>query len=134
MRTGRIQPKTSVKGLKAFRPARDLRFSKRGSDERLLTRGKLPNHDVENRCEDQAEKRDAEHAEEHSCAERLSHFCAGAAREHEGENAEYECKACHQDRTKPQPARLGYRFESVAALLFALLGEFDDEDGILASE
>ena len=65
---------------------------------------------------------------------RLPHFRAGAPSQHKGKNAEDECEACHQDRTKPEPAGLHRRFEPIAALLLALLGEFDDKDGVLAGE
>jgi tetratricopeptide (TPR) repeat protein len=113
---------------------RDLRLSGRRDANRSLPGGEFPNHHVENRCQKETEKGDTKHARENRRAKGLSHFRTGALSQHKGKNAEDECEACHQDGTKPKPAGLNRRLEPITALLLALLGEFDDKDGVLAGE
>src|SRR4051812_35609923 len=67
-----------------------------------ITPSEFADDRVENRGEEDAEERDAEHAEEDGGAERLAHFGAGAGGGDEGEDAEDEGEARHQDGTEAQ--------------------------------
>ena len=89
---------------------------------------------VEHRREEDAEERHAEHAAEDRRAQRPAHLGAGPLGEHQRHDAEDEGERGHQDRPQPQPARLQRRFAPRHARLLALLGELDDQDGVLARQ
>ena len=62
------------------------------------------------------------------------HLGAGALGEHQRHHAEDEGERGHQDRPQPQPAGLDRRLEAVLALVLQLLGELDDQDGVLGRQ
>src|ERR1051326_976822 len=90
--------------------------------------------DIKERCEDQTEEGDAEHSREDGNSHDVTHFRAGAAREHKGQDSHDECKRRHQNRTQTDACCLEGRAESVAALLLEIPRELDDQDRILAGE
>lgn len=96
--------------------------------------GKLPDDDVEDGGEEDAEEGDAEHAGEDGGAEGLAHFGAGAGGEDEGDDAQDEGEGGHQNGAETETAGFGDGGEAVFAGVFELFGEFDDEDGVLAGE
>ena len=103
----------------------------RWGSRRLIPRGS----DVEDRREDQAEDGDAEHAEDHRGAQRLAHLRARPDRDGQRDHAEDEGEAGHQDRPQARAGGLDGGLEPVhALLLLRLLGELDDQDGVLGGE
>src|SRR5438874_13118577 len=105
-----------------------------GLDGRHARDRRAPEHYVEHRCQEEAEERHAEHAAEHGGAERLTHLGPRPGRARERQHAEDERERCHQDRPEAEPARLDCGGEAVLARLLLLLGELDDEHGVLRGE
>ena len=103
--------------------------------DRRLPRGAEPLDDVvEDRRQEDAEERHAEHAAEDRRAQRPPHLGAGALGDHQRHDAEDEGERGHQDRPQPQPAGLEGRLAPRHARLLALLGELDDQDRVLARQ
>ena len=91
--------------------------------------------DVERRREQQPEQRDAKHPREDGGAQRLARFRAGAGGDDQRHDAENEGERRHQNRPQPLACGVGRRLESIEPeLIFSLLREFDDQDGVLARE
>lgn len=103
-----------------------MRLCERRCVSRFSTNSKFPDHNIEDRRQDQAEEGHSEHAGKYGGAERLPHLRTRTLREHEWQDAEDECETRHQNRAKSQPASLGDGLKSVAALLFALFCELYD--------
>src|SRR6185312_7718462 len=82
---------------------------------------------IKDRRRHQAERGDADHAEEHRRAERLAQFGTGADGPDQGRHAQNKGERGHQDRPQPKPRRLDGRIPAVAALVLELAGEFDDQ-------
>src|SRR5881409_2673103 len=95
---------------------------------------RAPENHVEHGRQEEAEERDAEHAAEHRRSERLAHLGAGSGRARERQHAQDERERGHQDRPEAEPARLDGGREAVLALLLLLLGELDDEHGVLRGQ
>mgnify|MGYP007026932923 CR=1 FL=1 len=91
-------------------------------------------NDVEDGGEEQAEDRNADHAEEDGSSKGLAHLGSGSGGEHEREHAEDEGEAGHQNRAQTQSAGLHSGFDAVHAFILKLLGELDDEDGVFGCE
>src|SRR5437870_7755939 len=95
---------------------------------------RAPENHVEHGRQEKAEERHAEHAAEHRRAERLAHLGAGSGRARQRQHAQDERERGHQDRPEAEPARLDGGCEAVLALLLLLLGELDDEHGVLRGQ
>ena len=97
----------------------------------------LEPHDdnVENRRKKKAEAGYSEHSEKDGGAERLAHFRAGTCAKNQRENAENESKGSHQNRAQSEAAGFDGGGEAVFLIaILDLLGELDDQDGVLAGK
>src|SRR5256714_620665 len=100
----------------------------------LLTAGSPAQQHVEYRRQEQAEQRDAEHAAEDRGPQGLAHLGPGAGGDRQRQHAENERERGHHDGPQPQPAGFDRGGEFVHAALLLLLGELDDQDGVLGRE
>ena len=109
----------------------EQRIDARGEQTRLA---QPVDDEEEHRRQEDAEQRHAEHAAEDGRAQRPPHLGAGPVRDHQRHHAEDEGERGHHDRPQPQPARLQRRLAARHAGLALLLGELDDQDGVLAGQ
>ena len=93
-----------------------------------------PDRHVEHRRQEEAEDRHARHAEDDGRADRLAHLRARARRDGQRHDAEDEGEGRHQDRPQAQAAGLDDGCQRRIAMLLALSGEFDDQDGVLGRQ
>src|SRR6516164_3787769 len=89
---------------------------------------------IKHRCQKDAEESDAEHAAEDGDAEGLAHFTTRPFGKNQGHHTEDEREAGHDDGPQPQLAGFQRGMESRHAGLAPRLGEFDDQDGVLAGQ
>ena len=85
---------------------------------------------VEHRREDQTESGHADHAGEHRSTKRLAQFGARSHCPDQRRNAENKGKRGHQDRPQSQVCRFNCGIERIAAAVFELFGEFDNQNGV----
>ncbi len=88
----------------------------------------------EHRHHQQRQDHHRDHAAHHAGAERLLALRAGAAGDHHRQHAADEGETGHQDRPEAQMAGLHGRLQQRLALGAQVLGEFDDQDGVLGRE
>ena len=91
-------------------------------------------HDEEHRHHQQRQDHHRDHAAHHAGAERLLAGAAGAGRDRHRQHAADEGEAGHQDRAEAQRAGFDRRLDQRLALRAQILGEFDDEDGVLCRQ
>mmetsp|Transcript_21687 Transcript_21687/g.84531 ORF Transcript_21687/g.84531 Transcript_21687/m.84531 type:complete len:206 (-) Transcript_21687:1321-1938(-) len=110
----------------------DLGAQRGGAGAALL--GALAQQAVEHRRQEDAEEGHAKHAGEHGDTHRTPHLAAGTAAEDQRDDAGAEGDGGHQDGAQPQPAGLDNGVVDRLAVLLQLLGEFDDQDRVLARQ
>ncbi len=102
---------------------------------RLAPACQTPADHVERGRQQQSEERDADHPREDGRAQRLARLRAGAAGDDQRRDAENEGKRRHQNRSQALLCGVGRCLESIEAeMIFRLLREFDDQDGVLTRE
>ena len=99
-------------------------------DQRLVT-GEAAQQHVEHRREEDAERRDADHAGEHRDAHGVTHLRAGADRCYQRHHAHDEGNRRHQDRPQPQAAGLDCRGDRRAPGKLKFARELHDQNRVL---
>src|SRR3569833_1203782 len=101
----------------------------------LIALGHASDEHVEHRRQQQTEEQYPEHAREHSRAQGMADLRARASRYHQRHHAHDERERRHQDWTQAHASRLQHRRDGVMTLLLLqMLGEFHDQNRVLASE
>jgi len=100
----------------------------------LLLLPELHHEHVKHGGEEEAEEGDADHAAEDGGAHGSAHFGSGSGADDEGINPGDEGDGGHEDGAETQAAGFEGGLERAFAVVVALFGELDDEDGVFTGE
>jgi hypothetical protein len=93
-----------------------------------------PHHHEEHRHEEHGQHGGRDHAAHHAGADGALAGRARARRHHQGQHAQDEGQRGHDDRTETQVTGPQRGLDQAHALLMQLLGELDDQDGVLGRQ
>lgn len=93
--------------------------------------GERQHPDEEDRHENHSQRRGADHAANHADTDGALTGCAGSAGDRQRQDAQDEGQRSHDDRAKAQFGGFQRGVHQRMALLMQVLGEFDDENGVL---